>query len=115
MIICQLLVTIHVPIEKSTNIISLIVRNKELFVEDIANHKLQLSQIVKSSRFLVLGGAGFIRQAITKEIFRRHSQKLHVVNISENNMVELVRYLRSSYGYIKGDLEAFALDIGSIE
>ena len=41
--------------------------------------------------------------------------KLHIVDISENNLVELVRDLRSSYGYIKGDFQTFALDIGSIE
>ena len=33
----------------------------------------------------------------------------------ENNMVELVRDLRSSFGYIDGDFQTFALDIGSIE
>ncbi|MEW4541405.1 UDP-N-acetylglucosamine 4,6-dehydratase, partial [Vibrio cholerae] len=40
---------------------------------------------------------------------------LHVVDISENNMVELVRDIRSSFGYISGDFQTFALDIGSIE
>ncbi|NRA88349.1 MAG: UDP-N-acetylglucosamine 4,6-dehydratase, partial [Rhizobiales bacterium] len=64
---------------------------------------------------LVLGGAGTIGQAVTKEIFRRNPNKLHVVDISDNNMVELVRDLRSSYGYIEGDFQTFALDIGSIE
>ena len=41
--------------------------------------------------------------------------KLYVVDISENNLVELVRDLRSSYGYIKGDFKTFAIDIGSKE
>jgi FlaA1/EpsC-like NDP-sugar epimerase len=64
---------------------------------------------------LVLGAAGSIGQAVTKEIFKRNPNKLHIVDISENNMVELVRDIRSSYGYIKGDFQTFALDIGSIE
>jgi len=38
-----------------------------------------------------------------------------VVDISENNMVELVRDIRSSFGYIDGDFKTFALDIGSFE
>jgi len=63
----------------------------------------------------VLGGAGSIGQAVTKEIFKRNPQKLHVVDISENNLVELVRDLRSSLGYIDGDFQTFALDIGSVE
>jgi FlaA1/EpsC-like NDP-sugar epimerase len=37
------------------------------------------------------------------------------VDISENNMVELVRDIRSSFGYINGEFATFALDIGSIE
>lgn len=97
------------------NILSLIGRNKELFTEDIAIHEKELSETVQASRFLVIGGAGSIGQAVTKEIFKRNPQKLHIVDISENNMVELVRDIRSSYGYIDGDFQTFALDVGSIE
>ena len=97
------------------NILSLIGRQTELFSSDIAAHENALSAEVSKSKFLVLGGAGSIGQAVTKEIFKRHPQKLHVVDISENNMVELVRDIRSSFGYIAGDFQAFALDIGSIE
>ena len=75
----------------------------------------ELKNIVSSSTFLVIGGAGSIGQAVTKEIFKRHPKKLHVVDISENNMVELVRDIRSSFGYIDGEFATFALDIGSLE
>jgi len=98
-----------------TSILSLIGREKELFTKDITRHESQLSQIVTTSRFLVLGGAGSIGQAVTKEIFKRNPAKLHVVDISENNLVELVRDIRSSFGYIPGDFRTFALDIGSVE
>ena len=97
------------------NILELIGREKELFTEDIQRKETALSEIVSSSRFLVIGGAGSIGQAVTKEIFKRSPQKLHVVDISENNMVELVRDIRSSFGYIDGDFQTFALDIGSVE
>jgi UDP-N-acetylglucosamine 4,6-dehydratase len=63
----------------------------------------------------VIGGAGSIGQAVTKEIFKRNPKKLHVVDISENNMVELVRDIRSSVGYIDGEFKTFALDVGSVE
>nr|WP_246022167.1 UDP-N-acetylglucosamine 4,6-dehydratase [Epilithonimonas xixisoli] len=82
---------------------------------DIKNHEKELSSIVSNSKFLVIGGAGSIGSATTKEIFKRNPKKLHVVDISENNMVELVRDIRSSFGYIDGDFQTFALDIGSIE
>ena len=60
-------------------------------------------------------GAGTIGQSVTKQIFIRSPKKLHVVDISENNLVELVRDIRSSYGYMNGDFKTFALDIGSNE
>lgn len=98
-----------------SSILSLIGREKELFSNDIKAHEEELSEIVSNSRFLVVGAAGSIGQAVTKEIFKRNPQKLHAVDISENNMVELVRDIRSSFGYIEGDFQTFALDIGSIE
>ena len=97
------------------NILDLIGRNELLFKNDISANENELKNIVSSSKFLVIGGAGSIGQAVTKEIFKRNPQKLHVVDISENNMVELVRDIRSSFGYIEGDFQTFALDIGSVE
>jgi FlaA1/EpsC-like NDP-sugar epimerase len=97
------------------NILSLIGRTNELFYDDIKIHDKELRRIVSSSSFLVIGGAGSIGQAVTKEIFKRNPKKLHVVDISENNMVELVRDIRSSFGYIDGEFATFALDIGSSE
>ena len=98
------------------NVLNLIGRNKELFNDDISDHNLELSDIIKNSSFLVLGAAGSIGQALVKEIFYRSPKKLHVVDISENNLVELVRDIRSTAaGYIKGEFKTFALDIGSIE
>lgn len=97
------------------NILKLIGRVEEIFEKDILAHEIELSKIVNNSSFLVIGGAGSIGQAVSKEIFKRNPAKLHIVDISENNMVELVRDLRSSYGYIDGDFQTFALDIGSVE
>lgn len=97
------------------NILKLIGRSSQLFDSDIEHHKLELSEIVSNSTFLVIGGAGSIGQAVTKEIFKRNPKKLHVIDISENNMVELVRDIRSSLGYIVGDFRTFALDVGSTE
>ncbi|MFL0802369.1 MAG: UDP-N-acetylglucosamine 4,6-dehydratase [Agarilytica sp.] len=95
--------------------LSLIGRDKEIFEADIVKHEMQLVDLVESSTFLVVGGAGTIGQAVTKEIFKRNPKVLHVVDISENNMVELVRDLRSSCGYIAGDFSTFAIDCASLE
>ena len=81
------------------NVLNLIGRNKFLFQNDLNVFEQKLFEIVRESRFLVIGGAGSIGQAVTLEIFKRDPKVLHVVDISENNMVELVRNIRSTIGY----------------
>jgi len=95
--------------------LSLIGRTDVLFSPDVSGHEEALSSIIGRSRFLIIGGSGSIGQAVTREIFKRDPKALHVVDISENNMVELVRDIRSSAGYGSGEFKTFALDCGSIE
>lgn len=95
------------------NILPLIGRTAPLFDRDIAANEGFLSATVRASRFLVIGGAGSIGSAVTREIFARNPRLLHVVDISENNMVELVRDIRSSVGYSDGEFATFAIDCGS--
>jgi UDP-N-acetylglucosamine 4,6-dehydratase len=52
---------------------------------------------------------------VTREIFKRNPLALHVVDISENNMVELVRDIRSTLGYIDGDFRTYAIDCAGLE
>ena len=96
-------------------ILNLIGRSKEIFLTDINSYSDKLNEMVSDSNFLVIGGAGTIGQAVTKEIFRREPKSLHVVDISENNMAELVRDLRSTLGYGAEDFKTFAIDCGSDE
>lgn len=95
------------------NTLHIIGRTEKLFEEDLRFLQLELGEIISSHSFLVLGGAGSIGQAVVKELFRRNPKILHVVDLSENNLAELVRDLRSSVGYIKGEFKTFALDISS--
>jgi len=97
------------------NILKLIGRTAPLFDGDILSRGEELEALVSNNRFLVIGGAGSIGQAVTREIFKRNPLVLHVVDISENNMVELVRDIRSTLGYIDGDFRTFAIDCGSNE
>ena len=96
-------------------ILNLIGRKEELFADDINLHNRELKKIVSSSSFLVIGGAGAIGQAVVKEIFKRNPKKIHVVDISENNLTELVRDIRSSFGYIDGEFKTYALDVDSVQ
>ena len=52
------------------DILKLIGRDKELFKNDIYAQESELKNRVLNSAFLVIGGAGSIGQAVTKEIFR---------------------------------------------
>jgi len=95
--------------------LSLIGRDEALFGKDLSSYSDELISLVSKGRFLVIGGAGSIGQAVTREIFKRDPKALHVVDISENNMVELVRDLRSTEGYGSGDFKTFSVDCGSVE
>ena len=52
------------------NYLSLIDRQVELFDLDMAQNSETLAELVSKGRFLVIGGAGSIGQAVTKEIFK---------------------------------------------
>lgn len=90
-------------------------RESVLCRRDVIEHEDELSELIERSRVLVLGGGGSIGRAVAKEIFKRRPQCLHVVDLSENNLVELVRELRSSNYRAPDDFRTFALDIGAVE
>jgi FlaA1/EpsC-like NDP-sugar epimerase len=98
-----------------SSVLDLIGRGHPLFEEELRRFSGELQAAVSGRSFLVIGGAGSIGQAVVKEIFRREPAALHVVDISENNLVELVRDVRSSLGYIPGDFRTFPLDAGGVE
>ena len=97
------------------DILKIIGRSDELFAGDVGRHEEKLQSIISESSFLVLGASGSIGQAVSREIFKRNPKKLHLVDINENNMTEVVRDLRSTYGYTDGEFGTFILDIGSVE
>lgn len=97
---------------KMLNIIN---RDSTLLDQDLDNVSADLGRIIKKSKFLVIGGGGSIGQAVVKQIFKRNPMVLHVVDINENSVVELVRDIRSEFGYIDGDFQTFTIDACSIE
>ena len=97
------------------NFLNILGRDESLFAKDIKDHNSFLKDIVRNKSFLVIGAAGTIGQATVKEIFLRSPLKLHVIDINENNLVELVRDIRSSYGYIEGEFKTFTIDANSIQ
>ena len=95
--------------------LSLLGRTERLFDDDIVKSESSFNELLSGANCLVVGAAGTIGQAVTLELFKRNPKSLHVVDISENNMVELVRTIRSSFGYSDTDFRTFAIDCGSKE
>ena len=97
------------------NIYDIVGRHSPLFKGDLENYGDQIDEIIKQNNFLVIGGGGSIGQAVTKQLFQRSPRRLHVVDLSENYLAELVRDIRSSFGYSTDDFDTFAIDCGTEE
>lgn len=97
------------------NVIKILDRSKELFSYDLVKHERDMDDLIGSSKFLIVGAAGSIGKAVTKELFKRGARALHCVDNNENGLTELVRSVRSEYGYVTKNFKILALDILSQE
>ncbi|MBM3546547.1 MAG: UDP-N-acetylglucosamine 4,6-dehydratase [Alphaproteobacteria bacterium] len=90
-------------------------RAESMFAEDIASEASRLAEAIDGKRFLVTGAAGSIGAAFVREMVRFRPARLHLVDISENGLVELVRELRSSPTALPRDFLTASLDYGGPE
>lgn len=97
------------------DILNIIGRKYPLFSEDLLHFEHDLTSLTQDNSFLVIGGGGSIGQAVSKELFARGARSLHIVDINENYLVELVRDIRSSLGYKTKYFDTFAIDCGDPE
>lgn len=72
-------------------------RSESLFKEDIENNRDKLFSEINKKSVLVIGGAGTIGSSFIKSILQFKPGKLIVVDVSENELAELTRDLRSAY------------------
>ena len=96
-------------------VLKILGRDTQLFALDYLDNYQEISQRVKGKRVLVLGGAGSIGQAVTKAFLSHGPKAIHVVDLSENNLVELVRDIRNSFENLETDFKTFCIDISSVE
>lgn len=94
-------------------ILDLLERKKIFFEEDFLKNEYRIIDQIKNSKILIIGGAGSIGFSAVRLLLHYNPLQLHVIDLNENKLVEVVRYVRSSLGYTKGDFKTFPLDVGS--
>ena len=88
-------------------------RDVSLFAEAIAVSESALAVAMKNARLLVAGGAGSIGSSTVKLLAGYDTAALHIADISENYLADLVRTLRNSATPLASkDFRTFTLDYG---
>lgn len=90
-------------------------RENSLFIDDFSNNEADIKEIIKNSRVLIIGAAGSIGSAFVKQLSKFSPAAMHLVDISENNLVEVVRDLRSTNLLNVKDFRTLAIALGTIE
>ncbi len=88
-------------------------RTASFFAADCAAREAELRDRLEGKRVLVVGGAGSIGSATLAEVATYRPRSLAILDPAENNLVELVRTLRSAEQPYEGELLVEPLDYGS--
>lgn len=89
-------------------------RQKSMFLNDIDNHRKELSKKIEGKSVLVIGGAGSIGSSFIKALLPFKPATLIVVDTNENALAELTRDLRSTKGmYVPEDYIPYPMDFAS--
>ena len=89
-------------------------RTTSLFLEDVKSHDAELRSAITGRRILVTGGAGSIGSATLEVLFPYAPAAVHVVDLAENGLVELVRDFRSRpKQLVSGEFRLLPIDYGS--
>lgn len=90
-------------------------RSRSLFADDIDANAARLKTAIAGERILVVGAAGSIGAAFVKQIAPYAPAALHLVDIDENGLVEVVRDLRSSPQPLPADFRTVTADFSGPE
>ena len=89
-------------------------RESSLFAADISTQADKLRSAIAGRRILVTGGAGSIGRATVELLLGYSPAAIHVVDIGENVLVEMVRDLRSRpTPIVTGEFRLLPIDYGS--
>jgi len=89
-------------------------RDTSLFGEDFAAARPRVADALNGARILVVGGGGSIGGATVQLLSTFRPRTLHIIDLSENYLAELVRNLRGrADGLAVEDFRTLPLDYGS--
>lgn len=98
------------------NVLSAVLGRTESFLkEDLELSGPKIKKEVEGAAILVIGAAGSIGGSFVRELVAYLPERLDLVDISENNLAEVVRDLRSSGTVLPDQFATFALDYGAPE
>ncbi|MFD2235492.1 polysaccharide biosynthesis protein [Phaeospirillum tilakii] len=90
-------------------------RGRSLFAADLDRHQSALRAELDGARVLVIGAGGSIGSAFTRQVAAYPLAALHLVDLNENTLVEVVRDLRSAEVRLPPDLRSLSIDLGGEE
>ncbi len=90
-------------------------RKQSFFQSDITEKQSELTEILKNSRLLIIGAAGSIGSSFVKIVAEYKPSALYLIDPSENNLVELVRDIRSSRIVVPNEFASFSIGFGTNE
>ena len=91
-------------------------RKESLFAADLQANHAALGAAFEGRRVAIVGAAGSIGSAVVKVLLRFSPGALTLIDLSENNLVELVRDLRSTDGLqLPKDFATLPIGMGSVE
>ena len=93
----------------------LYLKSPSIFSSELSTHYSDILERVRGSRILVIGAAGTIGQSVVLRTLSFSPAAICCIDISENNLVELTRRVRSTTWPNNFHFECFAIDVNSIE
>ena len=94
---------------------SILGRGKSFLLEDMVQSHTEVAATLKNARVLVIGAAGSIGSSFVTELAKFSLSGLHLLDVSENNLVEVVRQLRSGGIRLPDDFRTYAIDFSTLE
>jgi FlaA1/EpsC-like NDP-sugar epimerase len=89
-------------------------RSRCLFAQDIERERKSIEEAARGARILVIGAGGSIGAAFVKQLVSLAPAALHLVDINENSLVEVVRDVRSAPGApTLSEFKSFSIDFAS--